>query len=501
MGSGEKVYLAVDLGASSGRVVAGRFDGTTLTLEDVHRFENNGIMLADRLQWDLPALWNHIVEGLRAAASTYGEQIVSVGVDTWGVDFALLGRNDELLANPYHYRDSRTNGIVEEAFSVVSRDEIFAETGLQFMQINTLYQLWAMRRHNSSLLDVAESFLMMPDLIHWLLTGEKGNEYTNATTSQCLNAKTRTWSKSLLEQFDIPTDIFGTVLQPGTNLGQLRKSVAEATGLHNVNVVLPGTHDTASAVMAVPAEGETGTHPNWCYISSGTWSLMGTEVAEPVINSKCSELNFTNEGGIGGTVRLLKNIAGLWLVQQCRQTWETEGKNRNWEQLVQAAEAAAPLTSHIAPDHEDFMAPSSMPEAIASFCERTGQSIPSDEGATVRCALESLALRYRMVLEWSEQLLESNLETIHIVGGGVQNKLLCQMAADACNRRVVSGPVEATAIGNIMMQAVSAGDVASIREARQVVTNSFEVDEYIPQTPDRWDSVYERFVRLNQDDD
>lgn len=491
-----KVYLAVDLGASSGRVVAGLFDGRRLQLEDVYRFDNGGVLAGDRLYWDLLAQWTHVWQGLRAAAGKYGGGVASIGVDTWGVDFGLLGRNDELLGNPCHYRDRRTVGMMDKAFSIVPREEIFAETGLQFMELNTLYQLLAMKLQDSPLLEMAESFLMMPDLFHWLLTGQKVNEFTDASTTQFYNPLTKTWSAALFERFGLPTQILGPIVQPGTRLGGLRPAVAEQTGLRGAQVVLPGTHDTASAVMAVPARGQPSDKPDWCYISSGTWSLMGVETPSPVINRQCSAFNFTNEGGVGGTTRLLKNIAGLWVLQECRRIWAQAGRGLGWEDMVRRAEAAPPLVSLINPDAPDFLAPKEMPEAMRQYCARTGQPVPASDGAIVRCALESLALRYRTVLDMAEQLTGSRLATIHIVGGGTQNRLLCQMAADACNRRVVAGPVEATAIGNLMMQAVSCGDVGSIAEAREVIRSSFPLQEYTPQDPSPWNEAFERFRNL-----
>ncbi len=496
MARGTQVFLAVDLGASSGRVVAGEFSGKRLTLEEVSRFENGGVLANERLYWDLLKLWNHIKDGLRSACVKYGERIVSVGVDTWGVDFGLLAARDELLGNPVHYRDRRTEGILEQAYQVVPRDEIFAQTGLQFMQFNTLFQLFAMRKEASPLLDTAQSLLMMPDLFHWLLSGEKSNEYTNATTTQFFNPQQNDWAFPLLERFELPARLLGPVSPPGTRLGAIRTSVAAEIAGTRMQVVLPGTHDTASAVMAVPASSVPGKKPDWCYISSGTWSLMGIEVPGPVVNNRCRELNFTNEGGVGGTIRLLKNIAGLWLVQQCRAVWLRDGREYDWNQLTQMAQAAKPLVALIDPDDPRFVAPDNMPAAIRGFCQETDQTVPETEGAIIRCALESLALRYRMVIGWLEQLNGGPLETIHIVGGGTQNRLLCQMAADACDRRVVTGPIEATAIGNLMMQAVSNGDVASIAEAREVIRNSFAVHEYVPTAPDPWREAYDRFTKI-----
>ncbi len=496
MAKGTQVYLAVNLGASSGRVVAGEFTGQRLKLEEVSRFENGGVLANDRLYWDLLNQWRHIKDGLRAGCAKYGERVISVGVDTWGVDFGLLDAHNELLGNPVHYRDRRTEGLLDAAFEIVSREEIFAHTGLQFMQFNTLFQLFAMRRTASPILDAAQSLLMIPDLYHWLLSGEKSNEYTDATTTQFFDPQQNNWALPLLERFEIPTGLLGPVSQPGTRLGPIRASVASEIGATGIQVVLPGSHDTASAVMAVPANSTPGRKPHWCYISSGTWSLMGVEVGAPVVTDRCRELNFTNEGGVGGTIRLLKNIAGLWLVQQCRSVWQREGREYDWSQLTNAANGAAPLVSLVNPDDVRFVAPDNMPETLKQFCQETEQPVPESDGAVIRCALESLAMRYRMVVQWLEQLIEGPLETVHIVGGGTQNELLCQMTADACNRRVVTGPIEATAIGNLMMQAVANGDVGSIAEARAVIRGSFPMNEFVPTDPDPWDEAYDRFVKL-----
>ncbi len=492
----EKVFLAVDMGASSGRVVAGRLNAGQLTLEELHRFDNGPVHVGPHMHWDVLAQWTDIQDGLRIADHRFGDQVASLGVDTWGVDFGLLDRNDQILGNPYHYRDSRLDGILDTVFDTASRDEIFAETGLQFMQINTLYQLVSLQRAQSPQLEMAKTFLMVPDLFHWLLTGEKANEITDATTTQFLNPRLRQWSTQLLDRFHIPTDMLQTIIEPGTVLGKLRPEVARDVGLTNVNVVVPGTHDTASAVMSVPTASPPSDQPDWCYISSGTWSLMGVEVPNPVINDRCSELNFTNEGGVGGTIRLLKNICGLWLVQECRRVWGRAGKQFDWSQLVAMAESEPALRSHIAPDEARFNAPIDMPGTIAEYCRATNQPTPENEGQTIRCALESLALRYRQCLGYLEQLTGGRIDRIHIVGGGTQNRLLCQMTADACGRLVVAGPSEATAIGNVMMQAVAAGEVASIAEAREMVRSSFPVEQFEPKNTQPWDEAFRRFETL-----
>lgn len=491
-----KAYLAVDMGASSGRHVVGLLDGRQLRLEELYRFENGPVEADGRMYWDLLALWSHVRQGLRAGAARFGNEIVSVGVDTWGVDFGLLSRG-ELLGNPYHYRDARTNGMMEKAFSLVSRAEIFQHTGLQFMQFNTLYQLLAMKLAKSPLLDVADRMLMVPDLFHWLLTGVQCNEMSEASTSQFYNPVRGGWATELLEKFGLPTHILGNICQPGTDLGPLRNSVSSDTGL-KAHVVLPGSHDTASAVMAVPAQSKPGQRPDWCYISLGTWALMGIESPHPVITPKVAELNFTNEGGVGNTIRLLKNITGLWMVQECRRIWNQSGRNWGWEDLNRLSTAAPSLVSFINPDASEFLAPENMPEAICGFCQKTGQPVPANEGAVLRCALESLAMKFRQVLSMCEELAGGRIDTIHIVGGGTKNQQLCQAAADACGRRVVAGPVEATAIGNIMMQAVAAGDVGSIAEARDVIRRSFEVQEYEPHNTAAWDEAYERFVKSSR---
>lgn len=493
---GEKTFLAIDMGASGGRHVAGLFNGRRLQLDEVYRFDNGAVQAADRLYWDVLGQWTHIRQGLRAAAAAHLGKIASVGIDTWGVDFALIGRGEELLGNPYHYRDKRTEGMLAQALTRVSREDIFAYTGVQFMQINTLYQLFAMRQTNSPLLAEAEHLLLMPDLFHWLLTGVMANEVTNATTTQFYNPRARNWAYPLLESLDIPTAILGQLVPPGTRLGPLRPSVVADVGLSGVNVVLPGTHDTASAVMAVPVRTAGASHTDWCYISSGTWSLMGVEVPEPIVTAECLALNFTNEGGVGGTTRVLKNIAGLWLVQECRRIWNQAGAGFRWQDLNHLSAAAPPLVSLINPDDPRFLAPADMPAAIRGYCRETGQPVPESEGAVIRTAIESLALKYRQVLSSLEKLVGNRINTIHIVGGGTQNLQLCQATADACHRAVLAGPIEATAIGNVLVQAIAAHELSSIADAREIVRQSFAVESYEPRDTERWDEAYQRFIEL-----
>jgi rhamnulokinase len=485
-----KKLLAFDLGAESGRGVLGLFDSDRLRLEVVHRFPNGPVRTLDTMHWDVLHLYSEMVAALRKCAAEPGG-VDSLGVDTWGVDFALLARDGTLLGNPRHYRDPHTENILDAAFARVPREEVFRQTGIQFMRFNTLFQLLALQRDRSPLLDSAATMLTIPDLFHYFFTGIKVNEFSNATTTQMYDPTARGWAFNLVRAFGLPTQILGSIVAPGTVLGPLRASVAQESGLNPVPVIAPASHDTGSAVAAVPARGTS-----WAYISSGTWSLMGAEIAAPKITGEVQRCNFTNEGGVGGTIRFLKNIMGLWLVQECRRTWEREGHAYSYDELVRLADASPPFVSLVDPDDSSFYLPLSMPAALAQFCQRTGQRAPTEPGAVIRCALESLALRYRWVLEKLENLLERRLETIHVVGGGSQNVLLCQLTADACNRPVLAGPVEATAIGNVLVQAIGLGLLGSLTDAREVVRRSFDVVPYTPQNPDAWHEPYERFLRF-----
>ena len=495
--SHDPVHLAVDLGASSGRVLAGRVLDSGIELEELHRFSNGGLHLGRRLVWNLLGQWEHICDGLARGAERYGQRVLSVGADTWGVDYVLLDRNDDLVGPCFHYRDQRTRGMFERAFERICRDDIFRATGLQFMELNTAYQLLAMRLEESPLLDIAERFLMVPDLLHWQLTGEKVNEFTDASTTQLLDVQTGTWSREVLRALDLPESIFSTPVQPGASLGPLLPQVRDRTQLNaDVQVILPASHDTGSAVLAVPAGSFAQEQPDWCYISCGTWSLLGAELASPVLSEACQRFNFTNEGGVGGSVRLLKNIAGLWILQQCREQWNREGHDWSWDQLIAMAEQAPPMVSIIDTDAEVFVAPSNMPAAIAEYCRHTGQPVPQSVGEIVRCALESLVLRYRLTLGYLEQVVGHPFKTIHMVGGGVQNHMLCQFTADACARPVVAGPVEATALGNVMMQAIGTGRLSSIDEARALVRSARDIVHYHPNSSGHWDDGLAKLKQL-----
>jgi rhamnulokinase len=485
-----RVYLAIDLGAESGRVMAGLWNGKTLRLEEVHRFPNGPVHLADSLRWDILRLWAEIQSGLAMAARKYGKAIASVGADTWGVDFVLLNRVGEMLGQPYHYRDARTNGMMEKAFRKVPRSEIFAQTGLQFMQLNTLFQLLAVKQATPQLLDQADCLLFVPDFIHWALCGSRVAEFTIASTSQCLNPISRTWASKLLKKFNLPTRIFPKVIAPGTTLGALRPGVAERTGLDHVKVVAPPSHDTASAVAGVPTT-STG-KATWAYLSSGTWSLMGVEVNKASLSVRTRELNLTNEGGLDGTYRLLKNIMGLWLVQQCKRAFDARGAKYDYSELAKMARGAKPLRSLVNPDDPRFLNPPDMPRAMQDFCRESSQPIPKSPGELVRCAYESLALKYRQVLGWLEELTGNRVEVMHVVGGGSQSEILNQFTADACQRPVLAGPVEATAMGNLLVQVRAGGELSTLADIRAVVRQSSKIKAYDPGPSNPWQTAAAR---------
>lgn len=477
----EKIYLAVDLGAESGRVMAGIWNGKTLRLEEVNRFPNGGVHLGETFRWDVMRLWAEIQNGLALAGKKYGQQIVSVGADTWGVDFVLLNKQDEILGQPYHYRDARTRGALERTFRKVPRAEIFAQTGLQFMELNSLYQLLAWKQNSPALLDAADTLLFMPDFLHWAMCGAKRAEFTIASTSQFVHPLKRNWALPLLKKLGLPTHFLPKIVPPGATLGKFRKSLADRTGLAGVKVVAPPSHDTASAVAGVPTA-NTG-KANWAYISSGTWSLMGVEVKKAALSPRALALNMTNEGGIDGTYRLLKNIMGLWLVQQCKRSFDAAGKKYTYAELAALAAQAKPFRSRLDLNDPRFNNPPDMPKAMQDFCRETKQTAPKTAGELVRCAYESLAFKYRETLQSLEELTGEIIEEIHIVGGGSQSRLLNQLTADACGRPVVTGPVEATAMGNLLTQVRADGELGSLAEMRAVVRRSSQVERFEPQKP------------------
>ena len=486
-------FLAIDLGASGGRVMLGRWDGERFQLEELHRFANGPVEVMGRLHWDHLRLWAEIKTGFTAYAANYDTPPAGIGVDTWGVDYGLLDQSEQLLGNPYHYRDSANDGMMEEAFAYVPKKEIYQSTGIQFMQINTLYQLLARKLAADPQLDMAKTLLFTPDLFHFWLTGRKVAEYSIASTSQMLDANNRQWDADLLSKLDLPTHILADIVFPGTVLGDLRAEIVAEVGFADtVPVIAVGSHDTANAVAAVP-----DLDANSVYISSGTWSLMGVETAEPVINEQSLALDFTNEGGVAGTIRLLKNVAGLWLLQESRRQWQREGQDYGWDELVSLAEDADPLRSLINPDRPEFASPGDTPGMIREACRQSGQPITESVGAVTRTILESLALKYRWVLESLETLIGHRLDTIRIVGGGTQNQLLNQFTANACQRPVVTGPIEATALGNVMMQAIATGHIADIEAGRRAIAASTEQRKYEPQDANAWEKAYGAFLELS----
>jgi rhamnulokinase len=487
-------FLAVDLGASTGRVVWGRWDGQGFKLQDLHRFPNNPLRSEGRLQWDIEQLWREIKKGLALYPTLCQELLTSIGVATWAVDYALLDENDQLLGLPYHYRDHRTDGLMAQVLEKVPRARIFDETGLQFLPFNTLYQLYSQTETESSLLAQATTFLMIPDLLHFWLCGRKAVEFTNATTTQFFSVKEKDWAKGLLAELGIPTHYLPPIVQPGTILGELRLELAKEVGLTQeipVRIVTPGTHDTASAVAGIPYLDK-----HTAFLSSGTWSLVGVELDNPILSPSALALNFTNEGGVAGTTRLLKNVMGLWLVQECQRIWQEAGHYYDWETLAQMSEQTPAFASLIDPDTSDFLNPVNMPEAIQNFCHRTGQPIPQSPGAIIRCCLESLALKYRVVMGQLEELLDYPLKVIRVVGGGSQNELLGQFTASACDREVITGPVEATALGNILLQAIATGHISDLTAGRKALENGFSLKHYFPKDRPAWAEALVRFQRL-----
>jgi rhamnulokinase len=490
----KKVYLAVDLGAESGRVMAGIWNGRTLLLEEIHRFPNVVVSIGDTIRWDILRLWTEIQNGLTLAGKKFGKQVVSVGADTWGVDFVLLNKQNEMLGQPYHYRDARTHGAIERACKKVPRAEIFAQTGLQFMELNSLYQLLAWQKHSPATLEAADKLLFIPDFLHWAMCGAKVSEFSIASTSQMLHPVKRTWSSPLLKKLGLPTHFLPQVVPPGSDLGPLRPFIIERTGLTGVKVIAPPSHDTASAVAGVPTS-HTG-KADWAYISSGTWSLMGVEVPHAVLTQRAMELNMTNEGGIDGTYRLLKNIMGLWIIQRCKRSFEAAGKKYEYGELAALADSAKPLRSLINLNDPRFLNPPDMPKAIQEFCRETSQPVPKTVPELMRCGFDSLALIYREVLGSLEELTGQSIGAIHIVGGGSRNKVLSRLAAQACQRPVITGPVEATALGNLLTQVKADGELGSLAEMRAVVEKSAEVETLSPASNLPWDEAAERFARL-----
>ncbi|MBQ3124854.1 MAG: rhamnulokinase [Clostridia bacterium] len=489
-----KVYkfLAFDFGASSGRAMLAKFDGKKIELEEKHRFSNDPVNINGGLYWDALRLFFEIKQGILNCAHTGDGDIDAIGIDTWGVDYGLLDKNDKLLSNPYHYRDTRTDGMYDKAFAIVPKEEIFNETGIAFNWFNTIYQLLASKLDDDSALKEAKTMLFMPDLFNFFLTGKKRTEYTIASTSQMFDSRTYDWAYNLLNKLGIKTDMFADMIYPGEIVGTLKPELAEELGVGEIPVVAVASHDTGSAVASVPVVDDK----DFIYISSGTWSLMGVELDAPNVSDDALKYNFTNEGGVNKSIRFLKNIMGLWLIQECRRQWQREGTLLSFDELEREAREAEPFASLIDPDYPAFQTPGNMPRRIREYCEKTGQKVPETTGAIIRAIAESLAFRYRATVEGMEDVTGKNYDVINIVGGGIKDKMICQFTANATNRTVSTGPVEATSIGNIIVQGIAMGAIKDLKEGRQIVRNSFDITEYKPENTDAWDDAYTKWKNI-----
>lgn len=481
-------FFAVDLGATSGRTILGSFTEEGISLKEINRFPNHLIEVGGHFYWDIYALYHHIIEGLKLAAQT-DEPITSIGIDTWGVDFVCLGKDGQLLRQPYAYRDPHTDGAPEAFFSRVSRSEVYAKTGIQVMNFNTLFQLDTLRRHRDSALEACHKILFVPDALSYMLTGEMVTEYTIASTGQLVDAQKRRLDPELLQAVGLTEEHFGRFVYPGEKIGVLTEEVQRITGLGAVPVIAVAGHDTGSAVAAVPA-----VNPNFAYLSSGTWSLMGVETPHPVINAETEKLNFTNEGGVEGSIRLLKNICGMWLLERCRLNWG----NTSYPELIAEANACQAFRSLINPDDPCFANPADMENTIREYARKTGQPVPETRGQVVRCIFESLALRYRQVLENLRSLAPNPIDTLHVIGGGSRNDLLNQFTANAIGIPVIAGPSEATAMGNILMQSIAAGQADSVAAMRQNISKSIPLKRYEPQDAETWAAAYTHFLQITQ---
>ena len=484
-----KKVLAFDFGASSGRAIIGSFDGEKITLKEVHRFTNDPVDLGGTLYWDVLRLFYEIKQGIVKAKIAGGFD--SIGIDTWGVDFGLIDKNGRLLENPVHYRDKRTSGLVEESFKSVPRQKMYDITGIQFMELNTLFQLISLKKQRPEMLERADKMLFMPDLFAYFLTGKMCSEYSIASTSQLIDINTRTWSKELLDAFGIKESLFAPLTEPGTQLGNLSKEICEECGVESVPVISVCGHDTQSAITAVPCESG-----DFAFLSSGTWSLFGTELQKPIVNETSLKINITNEGGFGGTTGFLKNIIGLWLIQESRRQWQREGKDYSYADLEKLALSEEPFKCFIDPDAPEFVPQGNITERVREFCRKTGQYVPESVGEIMRCIYESLAMKYRMTFEKLCECTGKDYPVIHVIGGGPKDGLLCRMTASSCGKTVKAGPIEATVMGNVAVQLMSDGTIGSISEARKAVAASESLKTYEPENTDEWIKAYESFVKI-----
>jgi len=481
-------FLAFDLGAASGRAVLGQLETSHLRTKELYRFANGMLPVHEHLHWDIFRLLKEIKKGLAVCAEE--TRITSFAIDTWGVDFGLLDQDGTILGMPFAYRDAHTQGAMEDFFKLIPRERIYNLTGIQFLAFNSLFQLHAMKRDKSSVLEEARDLLFMPDLFHYFLTGEKKTEFTFATTSQLYNPRKKGWENELFDALGVSKSLMQEIIQPGSIIGKLDKNIAQQLGWRDVLVVAVASHDTGSAVACVPARGK-----DWAFISSGTWSLMGIETENPIINDLALRLNFTNEGGVEGTFRVLKNITGLWLVQKCREAWEME-KKFSYDQLMAMAQGAKSFRFFIDPDWEGFLNPPDMPKAIQQYCIQTGQELPRSPAEFVRGICENLALKYRVILDEIRQISSNPINKIHVIGGGAKNRLLCQLTANATGLPVFAGPAEATAIGNIMMQSKAHGFIQSLVQMREIIRNSFDVVVYEPKKTKEWREAFRLFQKI-----
>jgi rhamnulokinase len=481
-GNQAKSYLAFDIGAESGRAVLAYLDSGILSIEEVHRFANEPIHASGSLHWDVAGLW---LEMRRALAQVGQYRLQGIGVDTWGVDYALVNRRGELLENPYHYRDSRTKGVIDQVFKIVPREEIYSITGIQFLPFNSVYQLFAAKVATPRVLETPGRMLMIPDLFHCWMTGNAVCEFTNATTTQMVSAATRTWAGDLMDRLGLPLSLPGEIVEPGTIVGSLAEDVAGA-GPAGTAVIAPASHDTASAVAAISAREGTA------FISSGTWSLVGTEIDSPVLSADAMRLNFSNEGGVNGTTRLLKNVMGLWMLRGCRDSWFAGGSHYDYAELMKLAAAEPAFQYLVDPDDESFLSPPDMCAAIERYCKRTNQPCPSTPAAYTRAVLESLALKYRLVIQDLARVTNRQIDQIRIIGGGSKNRLLNQFTANATGKRVLAGPAEATALGNVAVQILATGEAASLKDVRAMIERSFPVEVFDPHETDQWTSEAQR---------
>ncbi len=483
--------LAFDYGASSGRAILGKFDGNKIAISEIHRFNNDPVIINSSIYWDILRLFYEMKEGIRKSINEGNSDIAGIGVDTWGVDFGLLDSNGDILNNPYHYRDNRTEGMIEIATNYVPKEKIYNTTGIAFQKFNSIYQLLSMKEKKNPVYEKARSMLFIPDLLNYFLTGEKQSEYTIASTSQMLNIQNNMWADKLLKDIGLSNKILTEIINPGTIYGKLTKNIVDEFNIKSIPVIAVCEHDTGSAVVAVPASEE-----KFAYISSGTWSLLGIESDVPIINNKSFNLNYTNEGGINNTFRFLKNIIGLWILQECKREWDKRGVCLDFNELLQLAEKEKPFGSLIDPDNDIFYSPGQMPDKISGYCRKTNQKIPGTKGEIVRCVLESLALKYRMAVTELEEIIGYSISIIHIVGGGSQNTMLNQFTANSTGKRVITGPVEATAIGNLMVQLLALGEVNSLKDVRTIIKSSFFIEQYEPCEQDIWNEAYDRFKKL-----